>query len=409
MSDAPNLTPPPGNPRFPLFDSLRAIAALLVFAGHTVTGTFAFATHPQLFVWATQVSYEGVAIFFLISGFLLYRPFLAARRGGRPVRLRDYGRRRFLRIVPAYWAALTIFIAAGFVSGVTTSNWWVFYGFGQIYSPKLIGDGIGVAWTLCVEVTFYVLLPLFALAAAWLGGRRERFRVDVVLLVALAAASLLFRGAHSSFTQSSTVSTLPGTFFWFALGMGLALASVASERIPTLRFSSRFAWWPALSWLLALGSWLLLHQTAAHARSFGTPAATVATHVLYGVTAMFVLLPAVFEASMGGSVRRLLALRVLAWVGLVSYGFYLYHTIVIAQLDKLARDAHISARYLFVAVASLVVSLACAAVSYYALERPAMRLGRRRPLGPKLPRANQAAAVQQEPRGHSERLQAVDD
>jgi peptidoglycan/LPS O-acetylase OafA/YrhL len=113
---APNLAPPPGNPRFPLVDSLRAIAALLVFAGHTVTETTSLAVHPERFVWATNVAYEGVALFFLISGFLLYRPFVAARAGGRAVPLPDYARRRVLRIVPAYWAALSIFLALGLVS-----------------------------------------------------------------------------------------------------------------------------------------------------------------------------------------------------------------------------------------------------------------------------------------------------
>ena len=232
LRDAPNLVPPPGNPRFPLFDSLRAVAALCVFAGHTVTGVYTVNAHPTLFLWAVELAYEGVAIFFLISGFLLYRPFLTARRGGPPLRLGSYAKRRFLRIVPAYWVALTIFIAAGFVSGVTTGNWWIFYAFGQIYSPVDIGHGIGVAWTLCIEVTFYAALPLFALVCAWLAGRSRSFRPDVVLLVLLAAGSLVFRAHFSAFTQVATVSTLAGTFFWFALGMGLAILSVRLENRP---------------------------------------------------------------------------------------------------------------------------------------------------------------------------------
>jgi peptidoglycan/LPS O-acetylase OafA/YrhL len=376
-ADAPNLTPPPGNPRFPLFDSLRAIAALLVFAGHTVTGTYSFVTHPDLFVWAAQCSYEGVAVFFLISGFLLYRPFLTARRGGRSLSLPDYARRRVLRIVPAYWVALTIFIVLGLVSGVTTSNWWRFYGFGQIYSPKTIGSGIGVAWTLCIEVTFYIALPLFAFLAARASKRRDSVRGDVVLLALFSLASLAYRAHYSSFFELQKVSTLPGTFFWFALGMGLAVASVRIER-PPLRVPR---WWPVLSWAIAIGLWVLLHETAAHPGTLGTTASSLAIHVLYGLGAFFLLLPAVFGEREGGSVRRLLSLGWLAWVGLVSYAFYLYHTIVIMQFDKLAHHAHIALRYAFVAGGSLVVSLVCAAASYYLLERPIMRLGRRRRSG----------------------------
>jgi len=64
-----------------LFDGLRAVAALTVFAGHTVTGVFSLATHKDLFLFASKLADEGVAVFFVISGFLLYRPFVAAQSG----------------------------------------------------------------------------------------------------------------------------------------------------------------------------------------------------------------------------------------------------------------------------------------------------------------------------------------
>ena len=106
-------------------------------------------------------------------------------------------------------------------------------------------------------------------------------------------------------------------------------------------------------------------------------AATVIKHALYGLTALLILLPAIFAEHARGPVQSLLRLRALAWIGLISYGFYLYHTIVIDQLNKLAKDAGISARYAFVAVGSFFVTLACASASYYLLERPIMRWGRR--------------------------------
>jgi peptidoglycan/LPS O-acetylase OafA/YrhL len=380
-ADAPNVIPPPGNPRFPLFDSLRAIAALSVFAGHTVTGVIPVTAHPKLSLWAVELAYEGVAIFFLISGFLLYRPFLTARREGRPLRHGSYARRRVLRIVPAYWVALTIFIAAGFVSGITAGNWWIFYLFGQIYSPVNIGHGIGVAWTLCIEVTFYAALPLFVLLCARLAGRSRSFRPDVVLLVVLAAGSLVFRAHFSAFTQLATVSTLAGTFFWFALGMGLAICSVRFEdrRARPRGSTGPAALWPVLSWVAAVLLFVLNHQVKAGWAGLDVPGAVVLTHALYGLSALFVLLPAVFAERERGPVQRLLRLRLLAWIGLISYAVYLYHTIVIDQLNKLARDAGItalSARYAVVAVASFFLTLVCASASYYLLERPLMRWGR---------------------------------
>jgi peptidoglycan/LPS O-acetylase OafA/YrhL len=405
-SAAPNLTPPPGNPRFPLFDSLRAIAALSVFAGHTIIESFTLGSHRQLLVLAIQVADQGVAIFFLISGFLLYRPFLTARRDGRPVSLGDYARRRVLRIVPGYWVALTIFVLAGFVSGVSAGNWWIFYGFAQNYNLNTIGQGIGVAWTLCIEVTFYLALPLFAFLAAKLGRENRSMRGDMLLLVVLAAASLAYRAHFSAYLDLPTVSTLPGFFFWFALGMGVAVASVdAGVTAAFSRLGVRARHWPVFSWALAALMFVLLHESSHANSALGVPLSAVVVHVLYGLTALFLLLPAVFDDTAGGPVRALLRLPALAWVGLVSYALYLYHTIVIAQIDKLLTEHGVSPRYLLVVVLSLPLSLACAAASFYLVERPLMRLRRRGgrprpgPLGHELPRSEDPSPVKQEAAG----------
>ena len=375
---APNLTPPPGNPRFPLFDSLRAIAALAVFLGHTVTGTISLSQHPDLFVFAVQLADQGVAIFFLISGFLLYRPFVVARRGGRPIRLSDFARRRALRIVPAYWVALSVFIVLGWVSGVTTHNWPVFYGFVQNHSSSTIGNGIGAAWTLCIEVTFYVALPVLAWLAGSLGGGRESLRGDLVLLFVLSVCSLVFRINHTSLADIAIVSTLAGTFLWFALGMALAIASVAAghdpQRYPAVRAVIRR---PDVCWVTAaLGTVLLFALTR---RSSSSATAGVA-YVAYGLIALFVLLPGVFGDTAGGLPRGVLRLRRLAWVGLISYSFYLYHTIVIEQVDKRVSTGNAIVRYIVVLVISAIVSCAVSAASYYLVERPMMRVrGRRGP------------------------------
>jgi peptidoglycan/LPS O-acetylase OafA/YrhL len=62
----------------------------------------------------------------------------------------------------------------------------------------------------------------------------------------------------------------------------------------------------------------------------------------------------------------------------VSYAVYLYSTIVIAQVNKVLPSGAGTVHYLAVAACALVVTLLCAAASYYALERPIMRLGRSR-------------------------------
>ena len=363
---APNLVPPPGNPRFVLFDGLRALAALSVFLGHTITGLYTFQQGSDRFLLAAQLAYQGVGIFFLISGFLLYRPFLTARAQDRPSGLGAYARRRLLRIVPAYWVALSLFLALGFVSGVTWHNWPTFYGFGQIYSANDIGHGIGVAWTLCIEVTFYAALPLLAWIAARLGRGARSVRGDVVLLVVLSVGSLAFRAHFHGFFDAARIDTLPGTFVWFALGMGLALLSVHAPAL-----AERVAARPMLAWLGAAALVVAQHELIL-ARQ--TALVQVVSYVLYGLVALCVLLPAV--AGSGGRIRAVLGSRPLQWIGLVSYAVYLYHSVVIAQLDRLVRHHHVPARYPVVLVSSFALTCICAALSYYGLERPLMRLGR---------------------------------
>ena len=178
--------------RFPLMDSLRAIAALSIVGYHVAPHAGAFKSEFTTALSA-QLS-SGVALFFLISGCLLYRPFVAAHSAGDAFpSVRAYAWRRFLRIVPAYWAALTL--TGILIAPEVFERPLLFYGFAQIYSPGAVFQGIPLAWTLCIEVTFYVFLPFWALAS------------------------------DHRFMQTS-VNTLPAYMGWFALGMGLALASV---------------------------------------------------------------------------------------------------------------------------------------------------------------------------------------
>jgi len=131
-------------------DGMRAIAALSVLTTHAaiVSGAINQA-HWGNIVNRLEI---GVALFFLLSGFLLYRPFVASRYDGRPrPRLRKYARRRALRIVPAYWFALTMLTILLSLPGVFTHDWWVYYGFAQIYRPEWVLGGIKPAWSLCVE------------------------------------------------------------------------------------------------------------------------------------------------------------------------------------------------------------------------------------------------------------------
>src|SRR4051812_32160566 len=142
MRRAPDaLAPPPGNPRFPQVDGLRAFAALAVLVTHTA---FLSGFNGRGFAGEVTARLDvGVTLFFVISGFLLYRPFVAARLEGRAgPRVTRYARRRVLRIVPAYWLALTVLAIWPGLVGVHTDHWWVYYGFLQDVRTSWIQGGI---------------------------------------------------------------------------------------------------------------------------------------------------------------------------------------------------------------------------------------------------------------------------
>jgi peptidoglycan/LPS O-acetylase OafA/YrhL len=175
--------------RFAGFDGLRAVAALAIVVLHVTSATGAVgATSLGRYFARLDV---GVTIFFLISAFLLYRPFVDAHLHGQgSVALRVFWWRRGLRIFPAYWVALT---AAIVVFGATSLHgFWDYtrhYLLVQIYQPKYGLAGIVPTWTLAVELSFYAALPAYA----WvLGAITRRQPVQRRVATEIAGAVLLY-------------------------------------------------------------------------------------------------------------------------------------------------------------------------------------------------------------------------
>jgi peptidoglycan/LPS O-acetylase OafA/YrhL len=376
----PAVAPPPGNPRFPLMDSMRAIAALSVLLTHV--GFVSEANTSAAYGPYLARLGVGVTIFFLLSGFLLYRPFLSARLGERErPRIPDYARRRVLRIIPAYWLALTLLAIWPGLPQMWEPHSWVYYGFVQIYSPTWFFGGLLPAWSLAVEVSFYAALPLIVLLMErpFMGRtRRARIRSELGMLVLLFAGALAFRvvvrSVDGDAQDSELYFNLLGNFDWFALGMFLALASVlvdGMERKPAaVRLIERR---PSLAWLVAA----VLFWAVATQMGIGPEFPQVYTagewlleHVVYGAIAFFLLLPAVFGDSLGGAPRAVLRNRVLAWLGLISYGIFLWNNPLATELATLDWGDW---GFLGIAVSTLALSVLAASASYYLVERPILR------------------------------------
>jgi peptidoglycan/LPS O-acetylase OafA/YrhL len=369
---------------FPAFDSFRALAALTVFLFHVsgylggMGGAFGRYVTQRTAGWPAV----GVGVFFLISAFLLYRPFVQARRDGDPMpRLVPYGVRRILRIVPAYWFALPIvalILGRTYVfSGAGILKYFLFL---QVYSKFDEQGGLAQGWTIDVEMTFYVALAVIAYLMARRPVRSERSFVtgELGMCAGLLIGSMLWQIAMLHWLPISSPQifaaflSLPGSFDLFAMGMALAVISVAlgDSRPWPIRVIDRAPW---LAWVGAAACyWALVHWSLLfHGRTFPW----LVTHELRGLFAVFVVLPGVFGTPGRGWVRRFLDWRPLRWAGKTSYGFYLWHVVVITELADAGLHHDIGGFGFF--LVALAVSYALGAASWYGIERRALLLGRR--------------------------------
>ena len=372
------VTPPPGNPRFPLLDPLRAIAALFVVLTHT-TQLGGFNAGELLGAWTARMD-SGVAIFFVLSAFLLYRPFVRARLDGHPpVKVWRYARRRALRILPAYWVAV---IALGLLDpahnpGLFGDQWWVYWGLLQSWSEDTIINGIGVAWSLSVEAAFYVLLPLYAGLMTRLLGKRDRdgqAKGELLILAGTAVLALAVRAIVVAVDPHGVFGNqLPGTWLWFTGGLVLAVASAWGVQSRPVRFATEHALvcWGLAFACLTLSAWAIGMPRDPFSPDISNLSLQL-KHVLYAGMAFFLVAPMVFHDGRRSLPAMVLSTRVLAWLGLVSYGIFLYHQpFVFAFLDTRVWPP-VAGMVLYTALV-IAAATACAAASYYLVERPLLR------------------------------------
>src|SRR6185295_10292742 len=166
----------------------------------------------------------AVAVFFALSGFLLWRGHAAAARGLRPVPPTDrYLRSRIVRIMPGYLVAVVVILTLMPDVTANLTVWLANLTLTQIYVPLTLTAGLTQMWSLSVEVSFYLALPLLALLA-----RRLPVPARLPALVVLAAASLAWGLIPFDAPFGVNPMNWPPAFFsWFAAGMVIAELSVS--------------------------------------------------------------------------------------------------------------------------------------------------------------------------------------
>lgn len=378
-------------------DLLRALAAWLVLLSHVAFWTGAGSSGV---VGGLAVRGElGVAVFFALSAYLLSAPFV--RRGlslPSTWRTGTYLLRRAARILPAYLLALiAVVIAAAVIGGAAASvldapTVLVHLVIGQGWTGRTF-QSFTQTWSLTTEVTFYLVLPVAAVALAPLTKGDSPIasaRRMLVLCAAIAVAGLLcqgFAGLVSDPRWGGVLATsAAGHAAWFALGVAIRVVVEADDA--GVAPSSR-AWPEALRTspgtlvILAGVLWLLAATPIAGPRGL-EPSSVVealAAEVLYGLVAGCLLL-----AALTRGLNEVLTASPVAgparWLGDISYAVFLWHVLVLqvafALLDLRLFDAPFAPTLVLVTV----ISVGLAHLSWTVVERPVLALAHHRRVAP---------------------------
>lgn len=304
------------------FDLLRLIAAVQVAFMHSSQHLHVLTDGWGQIVRTVVSFFEGVPIFFVISGYLVSQSYQ------RSPALRGYARRRFLRIYPGLWACFTVslvlvsslgFITAKAARSLEFPAWLVGQlTIGQFYNPGFLrGFGVGSLngslWTIPVELAFYAFLPLIYLV----GLNRLSPRAGGWLLILLAAGSVAVRCALPDMDSTAPllrkilgVTLLPHLYL-FLLGM---LLQRHWDRLHGAFMGKLWIWLILFLGLMCADAFLFDRMSARHPliKSIGT--------LILGCVAV----------SFAFSFRNLS--QILLRGNDLSYGVYLYHMLVVNTL-----------------------------------------------------------------------------
>ena len=411
-------------------DGLRALAAVAVIVTH-VGGLTGYVLTGTPASWVVSRGNIGVPIFFVLSGLLLYRPWAAAALAGHPpARLRSYLGRRALRILPAYW--VVVLVALPVLSpGPARHAWpWVQYLLlVQNYDPHPWWAGTGAAglaqdWSLVVEVSFYLVLPVLAAVLTWHAGRagwishRGKPAADVAGRARRLLAATVILGLSSFGWTLLTyypraefwlTATLPPLLIWFAGGMAIAVVAAWAAAEPGGDGPASGCAGPSRRRRACASSSPVRVRHRVHPGglpgiiSLLSPWSAELRLALFTVVAVALVAPVAFQPALA---RPTLSSRVLGspvprFTGKVSYGIFLWQLVIgwafftVLRLKGPFQGGHYNGlQTLGIMAAVALLSTAAATVSYYLVEVPARRLGRIR-----LARRRRRSGLGQDQRG----------
>jgi peptidoglycan/LPS O-acetylase OafA/YrhL len=345
-------------PHYPALDGLRAIAVLAVIAYH------------DNYQWA-KGGFLGVDLFFVLSGFLITSLLVAEFDHERRISLGGFWSRRARRLLPAL--LLVVFLIALYTSSIVP----------KIEYGQLRGDGLaslfyvanwrfilagqsyfaGVAypspfrhlWSLAIEEQFYLLWPLVFLGVTVVLKRSLRFLTWLCVGGAAVSVALMW-ATYDAIDPSRSYYGTDTRMHTILVGCVLALVLHRARSLPRSR-----------AWLQGVG--IAAAIACAAAFYFVSDQASAYYH---GGSLLFAIVVALLIAGVtrpGSIVARPLSWRPLRWIGMISYGLYLWHWPVQVYLTP----ARTGKNYDTLNAERLVVTFALATLSFYLVERPIRR------------------------------------
>jgi len=322
-------------------DGLRAVAIMLVLVNHTL--------HVPL-------TWGGVDLFFVLSGFLITGILLARKQAGDGY-FGYFYRRRVFRILPSYFVTMLIF---GLIYG-----WWAFHPW-----PVIVFFGMNLQlffhtkvmplplWSLAVEEQFYLVWPFVILFVSERTLMRLAIAAVMVTPVLRAVCAPMFQGSLFIYMLTPFRADL--------LCAGAILAMLWKKRTPRFEQMCRERAWIvctiAFVVLLLTQHWVIFRVWANTSYSNG---------LVYSLTLVIAVSLVAWVLADRSWLYRLLTLRAVRYVGEISYTIYLVHIIVMFQVhSRVAKPWMV-----FLLVTGL--SIAWASVSWFLIERPLIRFAAR--------------------------------
>lgn len=356
----------------PEIDGLRFIAIITVIMFHVRGAFVAFTGKHSLYTENLTGSgfdiflvngRQGVEIFFAISGFILALPFIKQHRyKEKEVKLSSFYMRRLTRLEPPYILALIILFFGVLLNGE--------YSFNQLF-PSLMASLIymhnvifgelprvtTVAWSLEVEVQFYLLTPLL-MRMFLLSKSFSRF-ILVICIIGFPLLQNIF---------STDINSLYKFFQFFATGILFADLYLDKNSIIYKLDGPIFAFLGIIAFLLLFGI-------------DGHVSATLPSRVSWDVFITKIIYPFLilifFMIVMGNSWwKKIMSINIITIIGAMCYSIYLFHTSIISIFGKylfsLVLTGNVFADYCISFLLLLIIIVAISACFFRLVERPCM-------------------------------------